>query len=126
MKSFQFPLTCKVYMFQFSHTNLWILFFQTLNHNQGRVITTAFPELEVMDNFNPDEAIPLSPHVTLWGLICTSIYVLWYLLCVLWIVLILNLSTLSEVIISNFMYVYRVMRSEKLVHKSKVHIWRST
>jgi hypothetical protein len=40
------------------------------------------------------------------------------------IVCILNLSTLSEVRISNFEYVYRVMHSEKLVHKSKVRIWR--
>ncbi len=53
-------------------------------------------ELEVMDNINPDEQIPQSPYVTLWG-ICTSIYVLRYLLCILWIVRISNLSTLSEV-----------------------------
>jgi hypothetical protein len=33
---------------------------------------------------------------------------------------ILNLSMLSEVRIANFEYVYRVMRSEKLVCKSKV------
>jgi hypothetical protein len=53
-------------VFQFSHTNLWNLFFQTLNHNQGGVITPAFPkEVELMDNFNPDEPIPRSPHVTL-------------------------------------------------------------
>jgi hypothetical protein len=32
----------------------------------------------------------------------------------------LNLSTLSEVRISNFEYVYRVTPSEKLVRKSKV------
>ncbi len=31
-------------MFQFSHRNLWILFFQPLNHDQGRVITPAFPK----------------------------------------------------------------------------------
>jgi hypothetical protein len=36
------------------------------------------------------------------------------------------LNTLSEIHILNFEYVYRVMRSEKLVCKSKVRIWRST
>ncbi len=117
-------------MFQCSHTNLWILFFQILNHNQGRVHPSIPKELEVMDNLNPDKPILQSPHVTLWGL-CTSIYVLRYLLCVLCIVHISNLSTLSEVCISNsstlsevsisnFEYVYRVMRSEKLVRKLKV------
>jgi hypothetical protein len=42
-------LTCKLssfhlHLFQFSHTDLWILFFQTLNNNHGRVITPAFPK----------------------------------------------------------------------------------
>jgi hypothetical protein len=32
---------CSAYL---AHTNLWITFFLTLNHNQGRVITPAFPE----------------------------------------------------------------------------------
>jgi hypothetical protein len=53
------------------------------------------------------------------------IYVFWYLLCVLWIVRISNLSTLNEVRISNFKYIYGVMRSEKLVRKLKVRIWMS-
>jgi hypothetical protein len=42
-----------------------------------------------------------------------------------YVVRISNLSTLSEVLILNFEYVYRVMGSEKLVRKSKVRIWRS-
>ncbi len=73
------PLTCKVYMFEFSHRNLWILFFQTLiRHNQGRVYHHSIPkELEFMDNFNPAEPYPQSPHVTLWGL-RTLIYILQY------------------------------------------------
>ncbi len=77
-----------------------------------------------MDNLNPDEPIPQSPHVTLRGL-CTWTYVLQYLLCILWIVRTLNLSTSSAVCISNFEYVYRVMLTEQLVRKSKVRIWRS-
>jgi hypothetical protein len=35
-------------------------------------------------------------------------------------------STLSEVRVLNFKYVYRVMCSEKLERKLKVRIWRST
>ncbi len=77
-----------------------------------------------MNNINPLELIPQRPHVTLWGL-CTLIYRLWHLLCILWIVRISNLRKLSEVRISNFEYVCRVMRSEKLVRKLKVCIWRS-
>ncbi len=38
-----------------------------------------------------------------------------------YIVRILNMSTLSEVRKSNFEYVNRVIRSERLVRKSKVH-----
>ncbi len=56
--------------------------------------------MEVMDNFNPAEQIPQSPHVTLWGL-CTLIYVLQYSIYVHWIVCILNSSMLSEVRILN-------------------------
>jgi hypothetical protein len=120
MWSVQFSLTCKVYTFQFSHTNIWIIFFQTLNHNQARVITK---ELEVMNNLNPDELIPRSPHVC--GGLCTdSIYVLRHLLCVLWILHISNSITLSEVCIPNFKSIYRVMCSEKSISKSKVRISR--
>jgi hypothetical protein len=90
--------------FQFFHTNLWIFFFQTLNHNQGRVITPAFPKtwklwsISILMN-----QFPRSPHVTLWGL-CTSTYVSRSPVFDMrtYIVRILNLSTLSEVRISNF------------------------
>jgi hypothetical protein len=82
-------------------------------------------ELEVMDNFNPNEPIPQSPHETLFGL-CTLIYVLGYSLRILWIVHMLNLIMLSEVRKSNLEYIYRVMRSGKLVRKLKVCTWRST
>ncbi len=43
-----------------------------------------------------------------------------------YIVRILNWSTLSEVRISNFEYVYRVLGSGNLVRESKVRMWRST
>ncbi len=73
-------------------TNLWILFFQTLNYNHGKVIApyqsciseldqSWISELEVMDNFNPDELIPQNPHVTLWGLVLIQYPYSGYLLC---------------------------------------------
>ncbi len=39
---FYFTPTCKVYLCQFSHRNLWILFFQTLNYNQEELSPQHF------------------------------------------------------------------------------------
>jgi hypothetical protein len=64
----------------------FFFFFWNIRSQPGMIHHPSIPkELEVMDNFNPDEPIPLSPHVTLWGRLCTLIYILMYLLCVLWI-----------------------------------------
>ncbi len=104
-------LTHKVSNFQHLHVKFTCFIFLTeifgFFSSKHQITTrksyhlSILKNLEVMDNFNPAELIPWSPHVTRCGL-CTSIYVLQYLKYVLWIVCILKLSTLSEVRISNF------------------------
>jgi hypothetical protein len=71
-----------IFFLIFSHKSL-DSFLPNIKSQPWKSFRPSIPkELEVMDNFNPDEPIPRSPHVTLWGL-RTLIYVLWYLICVL-------------------------------------------
>ncbi len=66
----------------FSNNKSLDSYLPNIKSQPGKSYHSSIPkELDVMDNFNPDEPIPQSSHVTLWGL-CTLIYVLRYLLCV--------------------------------------------